>query len=402
MHALGRGSLPRAGDLPPTGADRFADARATTAAARASERTRGIGRGGALALTLCLSGCGDDGAGTATATDTDTQGNGSMMRWQLAYEASDAEGAVMSAWGPEPGIAWAVGGQPRVGDQPGSGLLLRRTPSAAGPGTWSAAPLPAGTPMLNWVHGVETAGGGLRRVMVGEDGVVLRRDDLGDDADGWVREPTDVTAPLWGVFMLDVDRGYAVGGDASGEGPPVLLERDGDGWRSVPLPPLDRPSAALFKVWASGPADVIAVGASGVILRFDGAQWQQETWGGARDLISLWGRSGDDVVAVGGRSNGTIVRWDGTTWTPAVEGALPGLSGVWMAPSGVAAIVGDLGLAGVLPPGSDAAALDESDAGTLLLHATYGWADGPVVAVGGSLTRNPPYVGVIVERELPL
>lgn len=56
-------------------------------------------------------------------------------------------------------------------------------------------------------------------------------------------------------------------------------------------------------VWGSGPKDVWAVAAGGIVMHYDGATWKTSTERGGLVLTGVWGSAADEVFAVG---------WDGT------------------------------------------------------------------------------------------
>jgi hypothetical protein len=299
-------------------------------------------------------------------------------------EVDDSEGAWMNAWGAADDDVVFVGGNPT------QAAMLRFD----GESFVSQEP-PPGAPMLNWVHGWADAADpeGRQLVVVGRQGFVAHR-----HGGVWSEVPTDVDVDLWGVWVVSPTRWIAVG-DASAATPdlPTLLEGDASGLVSVPLPSLDRPSRALYKVWGSGDDDVIAVGAAGVLLEWDGSTWAQRPSGTSADLISVWG-NGTDVLAVGGRSNGVLARRTDDAWTSVTVPALAGLNGVWMDELGEATIVGNLGTIAAVPPGSLEPEVNVQSFTPWVLHAVFGTHDGGAFAVGGTLDRNPPYVGVVVRR----
>lgn len=303
--------------------------------------------------------------------------------WARAVETDVSEGAFLSVWGPSSDDVWAVGGQVATIGDDGQGTIYRRSG-----GSWAAAAVPDGTPLLNWVHG---AGGEIWAV--GNAGAALRY-----DGSAWQPVDTGVDVPLWGVFAFAADDVWAVGGDAfDRDTPGVVLHYDGSAWATETLPTLDRDSAAMFKVFGVRPDDIHVVGAAGVLLHYDGSAWTQEPSGTANDMISLWGNEADDIVAVGGRAIGTVARWDGTSWTVEEIGELPGLNGIWMDPEGRVSIVGNNGVAAVIRDGFDA----EDEVSTVsfeVLHAVFGLDDGTRVSVGGTLNSSPPYVGLIIEN----
>ncbi|MCA9544367.1 MAG: hypothetical protein KC613_08250 [Myxococcales bacterium] len=318
--------------------------------------------------------CDDDPSPAPTPTEA---------AWAVPAAGPDpALGVYMSAWGPSAESLFTVGGQPDAG------VIWRR--DAAG---WTRLSPPDG-PLLNWVQG---AAGVLW--VVGDGGRALRSDDGGQT---FTAVPTPTDAPLWGVWAGDADTVWAVGGDAraaQADWAPVLLRLDGDAFQAVPLPAVDRDFAALFKVWGSGPGDVVAVGARGVLLHFDGQAWTQQpvVGGTADDLISVWGTGPDRVFVAGGRSNALALQRTPAGWQkilPDTLAARPGLNGVWVAPDGTASLVGLRGAALRLTPTGELLR-DRTDT-SLVLHAVFGAGDRRV-AVGGSLDSNPPWTGLVLE-----
>ncbi len=303
--------------------------------------------------------------------------------WERAVEAGPSTGAFLSAWGPSADDVWAVGGQvASIGDA-GQGAIQRRTG-----GQWSAFTVPEGTPLLNWVHGSDG-----EVWAVGNDGAALRFDGA-----QWQPVDTGVEVPLWGVFVFGPDEIWAVGGNAFElDTPGIILRYDGTTWSESPLPELDRDSAAVFKIFGFSPDDLHAVGARGVLLHYDGVAWTQLDSGTSNDMISVWGSAPDDIVAVGGRSNGTIARWDGSAWTTQDVGRLAGLNGVWVDPLGRATVVGNLGTAAVILEGFEAEP-ENTTTNFEVLHAVFGLEDGTRISVGGTLNSNPPYTGLILEN----
>ena len=337
-----------------------------------------------LAVLLCCA-CGHDttsttgtGSTTATSTSEPTGTTGTGPAWEIGLQIGSDRGALLSVWGPAPDEVYAVGGQ-QASPTESTGILYRFDGA-----TWSEQQLPAGTPMLHWIYGVD---GDLWTV--GRNGTTMRR-----EGDEWVAHATGVDTILWGVWGPRADLLWTVGGDGVDDDP-VMLRWDGAAWAPVILPATDT-SAGLFKIWGTGADDVTAVGDRGLALRFDGAAWTVQPTDDLADLISVWGRGHDEHLAVGGRANGRIARWDGAAWS-GVTLPVPGLSGVWMDPGGAATVVGMQGtIADIAPGGLEVVAQDSPT--HLLLHAVFGFEDGRRFAVGGNLAGVPPYVGVIVQR----
>jgi hypothetical protein len=324
-------------------------------------------RRAALPLVLALS-CGGD-------PETDPP----SAAWSEAFAAEDV-GWLLSVWGPSPDELYAVGGEP------GAGRMMRFDGAA-----WSEVPLPAGTPLLNWVFGFSSS----LAYAVGEGGTILRY----DGAD-WQTESTTVTEDLWGVWGASPDELWAVGGRGRAAGQATLLRRDAQGWRAVPVPELERPGVhAFFKVWGTGPDDVVVVGQRGAILRYDGATWSEEGAGLSEDLIALWGTGPDHVVAVGGRGNGVAAVWDGATWTGFQLAPTPGLNGVWTNADGSAWVAGEVGTLGRLDTATGAFTPTELPLEGIArqadFHALFGHDDGSLTAVGGNFSQpSGPFRGL--------
>jgi hypothetical protein len=360
----------------------------------------------AAGLTAC-SGCGPDDAspdqGTTTASTSsgpssagpsseasaeastsDASTGAPADGWEPSLELGPDEGALYCIWGPEPGLLYAVAGQPQDGGLSRGGLW--RFDGAQ----WSAEALPDGVPGLNWVFGV-----GTRRVLVGELGVILVRDG---DAGPWEQHGCGTILPLWGVWGAAEDDVWAVGGDGFLRDP-VACRFDGATWTAWELPTPAVESHALYKIWGTGADDVWAVGDAGLLLHWTGPVegWALVPSGTEFDLISLWGSGPAEILAVGGRTTGVLSRWDGAQWTTAEVPALAGLNGVWMAPDGTATVVGPQGGAGTVAPGALTVDVEQSGTG-LALHGVYGLPGVERWAVGGSLDMAPPYVGIVLHR----
>lgn len=347
-----------------------------------------------MALGLLALACGGEvgeGAGDAGERDAggevnaDTGGEPAvaLASFDVAFDA-EPYGAFMSVWGSAPDDVYTVGGQPTVPNIEADGVVFRFDGDA-----WSEVEVPEGG-MLNWVYGVDG-----ETWIVGEQGRALRLVDGAFDEE----YSTGVDAPLWGVWGASADDLWAVGGDARDRnGSPVLLHWDGAAWEQVELPELDRPAPALFKVWGTSATQVFAVGSQGVILAYDGENWSQIPSGTGEDLVSLWGRAPDDIVCVGGRSNGVLGRYNGDAWSFETLQRVSGLNGSWMDQDGTtyAAGVGGRILA-FAPDATDFA--DVQSATGNVLHAIFGLNGGRAYAVGGTLLSSPPYTGDVLVAE---
>lgn len=304
------------------------------------------------------------------------------------------EGTVMSIWGADEEAGWTESKLWAVGGQPERGVLWHRQDEE-----WIEDETPDGS-LLNWVHGVDG-----HLWVVGNDGRALRKIDAaagGDDQ--WESFDTDTEQDLWGVFAMSPNEVWAVGGDPIGseEVDPVLTRFDGSSWQRVSLPEPDRSGVrALFKIFGDRQTGaVFAVGMKGVMYGDIGHGWVQlpvhsinDQPPSVEDFVSIWGQN-NELVAVGGRSNGVIARWNGQEWYSSMLSGIPGLNGVWVDETGHTTSVGVRGASLRLSPQTYEGVRERTNT-ALVLHAV--WGTGPDIwAVGGSLDRSPPWEGVII------
>lgn len=92
---------------------------------------------------------------------------------------------------------------------------------------------------------------------------------------------------------------------------------DASAWQPVSLASTTGATGQLTGVWASGPRDVWAVGASGALVHWDGAVWSSVDAGAPGALNAVWGSGPRDVWAVGYEG---ALHWDGTTWSRSTRG----------------------------------------------------------------------------------
>jgi hypothetical protein len=110
------------------------------------------------------------------------------------------------------------------------------------------------------------------------------------------------------------------------------------------------PGELLYDVWGWAENDVLAVGAAGRILHYDGDEWVMEDSGTVLRLAAVWGSDPDNVFVVGER--GVILTRNGETWSSMQSGTSVDLNDVWGAgPSDVYAVGGS-----------------EADPGHVILH----------------------------------
>ena len=291
-------------------------------------------------------------------------------------------GALSGVWGSGPDDVFTVGGT----DVQGEAYHFDGT-------SWSTMTVPVGKKLLIWVFGF----GPSDVYAVGLGGAVLHYD--GNASLEWTAQDSGVDVNLWGIWGSSPSDMWMVGGDAFG-GDPLILHYDGvqnGTFTPTPVPTIDRTNAhALFKVWGIG-SKVFAVGQQGLILEHASGTWSQMESGTTDDLISLWGTSETNVVAVGGRAFGRITHYDGASWDATVETGMQGLNAVYMAQPDEALIGGINGTVFTYDPGTQAAASEASN--TLqTIHAIWMDCYGKAYAVGGMF--NPPFSGIALMRSL--
>ena len=296
-----------------------------------------------------------------------------------AIERVEAQGALVSVWGSSANDVWAVGGSA------GHGLVLHNDGH-----NW--APVYTGaTSMLWWVYGI----GATDVYAAGERGLVMRH-----AAAGWQTVPTGTTKNLYGVWGRDAGDVWAVGGDPHGKpGDAVILRGDSKGLHPVALP-TEMVANVMYKVYGTPAGDVVAVGAAGTILRFNGA-WHREQVPTTAPVISLWGGGGERLYAVGGDATGELLYFDGATWTK-VGGVQAGLEffGVFKAPGQpVLAVGAGPRILEMAPDGAPVELDTPALSGATVLHSVWGDGKGVQFAVGGTLYGDPDQLtGVVLRR----
>ncbi|MCO4745853.1 MAG: hypothetical protein KC912_13750 [Proteobacteria bacterium] len=171
-------------------------------------------------------------------------------------------------------------------------------------------------------------GEGSETFAVGEAGTILHTVDGVE-----TREDVDTEATLFGVWM-DGDRAWAVGGEVGGgANRGEIWTRENGEWTAIDT---DVPGV-LFKMW-----DGFVVG-DGVAYTLEDDLLVPVDAGGER-LLTVRGRSGTDVWAVGGLADSVVMHSDGGDFE-AVDstGLNGGLNGVWTGPDEDVWVAGHFG-----------------------------------------------------------
>jgi photosystem II stability/assembly factor-like uncharacterized protein len=298
---------------------------------------------GALALALSLCGCPQQG-------------------WTVLSSSLDRVGLCVTS--PGPGEVFVAGG----GLGNGSDGLLLHLKSAK----WSTIRLGT-TDTLWWVHAFSPT----QLFAVGEKGAIFSSDGVTA-----VRMGSPTTATLFGVWGASPDDVWAVGGSPGSFGAnDVLLHYDGATWTLVPPP--EALGAAYFKVWGTAKNDVFVVGQAGLILHYDGTAWSRQASPVKATLLTVAGRSGTDVYAVGGPP-AALLHYDGTAWTSvALPESSSGLAGVSAASDGTVFVVGLGGAKWRSTLAHPAFVIDTLQSPRQDLHSTWAGPEDTGYAVGG-------------------
>lgn len=242
-----------------------------------------------LALGLAV-GCGSSADGAAEAP----------RAWRV-LRAADPSGVFMSAATLSDGATLVVGGAP-----------TRGTASRLVSGALVEDAAPAGA-LLTWASTIERGA----TWVVGNERRALRRDVGG----AWTAETTPAGDQLWGCKAFSDEDVWAVGGDldASDVATPVIVHRGAGSWTRVGLPDVGRRDARLYKIDGDRPDDVVAVGAEGLVLAWDGSSWTLESSGTGISLSTVRAIGDGRFVAVGGwidSGTGVVLMRDASkTWT---------------------------------------------------------------------------------------
>ncbi len=139
----------------------------------------------------------------------------------------------------------------------------------------------------------------------------------------------------------------------------------------------------LYAVWGSGPNDVYAVGAGGIILHSTGkGDWASQTSNTPSDLLAVWGSGPNDVYAVG--AGGVIDHRKGGQWALGASGVSSDLDGVWGSGPNDVYVAGDVG---VILHFEGMQWSSQTPSGTMLtLRAVWGSGPNDVYVVGGLLS----------------
>lgn len=237
---------------------------------------------------------------------------------------------------------------------------------------------------LWWVQPTATGA-----VFVGVDGAIL------EHAGGVTTEiPGPAEVSFFGVWGASDDDLWAVGGDTSGGGPPVVWRNVTGTWAPFSDPVIDGFAAPdiFYKVHGTAADDLWIVGTAGILLHWDGATFTEMECGGDGVLFTVH-VGGPFPVAVGGAGQALVCNFDGTNWvntSPPFEPMMNGVSGR----GDTLIATGQQGT--VLRWSGTEWVHDELFLTTEVLHSVWIDEEGGIWSVGGGVNSLPIVDGVIL------
>jgi hypothetical protein len=241
---------------------------------------------------------------------------------------------------------------------------------------------------LWWVHPGEH-----RTTLVGSAGLILEYDRTSQTTsriDG-----PDPTVTFFGVWGVSDDDLWAVGGAVGGSLPAQIWRRDAAGWSPFSFGAEEgSPGGLWFKVDGRASDDVWIVGSQGQTLHWDGDEMTPISAADVSSFASLFtvDVQGEDVIAVGGASEGLILHYSGDQWQDRAPEFAPGINGVCRG-GGLTRAVGGQGTVYSLEGESwsyDLAGLTLRD-----YHSCALSPGGELWAAGGQIVSRPLSAGVL-------
>ncbi len=225
--------------------------------------------------------------------------------------------------------------------------------------------------------------------MCGEGGLILR---FTHATQTFERMQTPGGKLLFGIWGTDRQNLWAVGGDLNNEDQGgAVWKFNGTEWLPDGRVRDARPEGVptLYKIWGRSADDIYAVGRKGVALHFDGARWTTIPTGVTRPLFTVHGDA-TRVIATGGSFQGVLLELEGGAFQDRTPAGAPQVNGVFVS-AGPAAAVGAEGSFAVR--GATGWELKPPVTATRQFDFHGAWMDaaGGVWAVGGDLSVDQSY-----------
>lgn len=246
------------------------------------------------------------------------EGGGAVVHYDgSSWEELPAPGkSLCGVWGSGPDAVWVAGKDERdrvaLWRRSGSEWKAERVPAA---GTALALSGVSGKPVL--LGAFDQARDKWMTFYTRTAFVIEQRGDLWERRD-LLTTSTPIGRPGWGFF------GDASGAAFLGGWWGVVGSVDSKGFRSSTGN--DVMAMHLTGVWGTSPSDVVAVGAGGTMLHYDGKAWRPDPAGKGHDFNAIHGANG--VLVASARDGGLLVRTKGQ-WKALETGTSEDLWSVW-------------------------------------------------------------------------
>lgn len=315
-------------------------------------------RGLLLSAVLAFSACGPDPTPTPTPVTPDNR--------QWATVGQSLEVAALSVSGTAGDDVWAVGAEAGKG-----GVVLHFDGN-----TWTR--MPSGQAYdLWWVTALAKNDvwiGGAGATILHWDGTAFTR----------MKTPGLAADTVYGIWAASANDVWAVGSHAGRYG--FLWHWDGTAFTNVLLPDDVQLDASgelpgLFKVWGRNANDIYAVGGNGLMMHYDGKAWKVIPTETTETLFTVHGDA-NEIVAVGGSSNGVVVNGEGKLIGPEFA---PLLQGVVKDSTGTTWLSGEKGVVYKRKAGGTWEAITTGLSQPQSLHAIWADPQGSVWTVGGNV-----------------
>jgi len=315
-----------------------------------------------LLCLLALIGCKD-----SPSDDT----GASTSPWGLVADGF-SPGAMLSIWASSEEEVLFVGGGLRG---VGPGVLARYRPADATL-CWQTL---LEDKALWWIHGTDAE----NWYAVGEKGSILHYTKDGGIAD----ESVDTEANFYGVWV-EQDSVWAVGGFIGGSptGSGEIWKKDDSGWSlfAEALP------GTVFKAWNG-----YFVGTH-VAYRLSDEGALEDIPPGSHKLLTLRGRSDEDIWAVGGRQSAKVQHFDGNEWRSIQTAGLSlPLMGVWTAPGESVWVSGMNGVQAYSEDNGENWNIPDFPLTSSSFHAVMAHGDEVLFAGGNLMTSGDDYYATI-------